>query len=83
MDSEGSSRPSIFHSIGSKPTRRKPHDPYPLDTFNTTNGDFSTEIGKSPTLEDGESAKNLVQNNNIGNKISVKKDWNVKYNQLP
>jgi hypothetical protein len=83
-NSEHSSRPSILYSIGTKRMRRKTDDPYQLDTFNTLNGDYSTEVGKSQCMEEGsESVRNLVEINNVENKISVKKDWNIEYNTHP
>ena len=79
-----SNRPSFLQSIqsiGSKRTRAKGHDPYPLDTILNTNNTYIDSKGKDQINGDCESVTNLVQNAQGSSTIHVKTHWNVDYGQ--
>jgi hypothetical protein len=68
------------HSIGTKRTRAKVPDVYPLETVATTKEDFQINLEQSELGDESESMKELVEDVHQRNRIAVRRDWNLDFN---
>jgi hypothetical protein len=71
----------LLYSIGSKPTRKKVSDPYPLDTIFSSRHNSQYVTGNVSPPAEWESTKQLVKEEQPSGTIMLRHDWDVEYVQ--